>query len=185
MGRVRWLDRKASKRGEYAGKKEFASVFDSERAGLQRLALLLTADSETAKLCLFRAFRECITSSSVAKEWAFNWTRRMVIRNAIGLVMCPGGQSFVNTNDEAGKGFLALSPDDSLGAIATPESILDLPKFERFVFIICVLERYSILDCALLLGKSPRDVTEARHRVGNQAGQIDEMTDASHCLAIR
>jgi DNA-directed RNA polymerase specialized sigma24 family protein len=142
--------------------------------GLQRLALLLTTNSEAAKVCLTRAFRECIASSSVSKEWVLNWARRVVIRNAISLVMCPEGQSFVNTNDDADNGLIAFSPDDSLGAIAECEAILGLPEFERLVFVICVLERYSIHDCALLLGKSPREVNEVQHRVGKSTGQIDE-----------
>jgi len=170
---IRWFGKIVSERDEYARKEEFVSVFECERLGLQRLALLLTANSVTAKRCLIRAFRECITSSSVSREWVLSWTRRMVIRNAIGLLIDPGSQSFVNTNDDADNELIAFSPDDSLSAIATPKSILDLPEFERLVFVICVLERYSIHDCALLLGKSPQEVRRMRHRVGNQVGQID------------
>lgn len=177
--KVRWFGKTVSERCEYARKEEFVSIFECERVALQRLALLLTANSEAAKRCLIRAFRECVASSSVSKEWVLSWTRRMVIRNAICLVMGPGGQSFISTSDEANNGLIAFSPDDSLGAMATSESILDLPEFERFVFIICVLERYSIHDCALLLGKSPREVNEVRHRVGSQVGQIDELSDIS------
>jgi DNA-directed RNA polymerase specialized sigma24 family protein len=183
--KVRWFGKTVSDRCEYAREEEFVSVFECERVGLQRLALLLTANSEAVKRCLIRAFRECIASSSVSKEWVLSWTRRMVIRNAISLVMGPGGQSFVNTNDDADNGLIAFSPDDLLGAIATSESILDLPELERFVFVICVLERYSIHDCALLLGKSPREVNEVRHRVGNQVGQIDDSAMAhnvSRCV---
>lgn len=185
MMKVRWFPKTVSERCEYARKDEFVSVFDRERAGLQRLALLLTANSEAAKRCLIRAFRECIASSSVSKEWILSWTRRMVIRNAISLVMGPGDQSFVNTNDDADNGLIAISPDDSLGAFAESESILDLPEFERFVFVICVLERYSIHDCALLLGKSPREVNAVRHRVGNQVGQNDEPGNSSQRFVSR
>jgi DNA-directed RNA polymerase specialized sigma24 family protein len=182
---VRWLGQKASDRGEYAGKEEFAILFESERVGLQRLALSLTANSEVAKRCLVRAFRECIARSSVSKEWVLSWARRMVIRNAINLVMGRGGQSFVDTYDDADDGLNGFSPDDSLGAIAEAESILDLPELDRFVFVICVLERYSTHDCALLLGKSPRDVNEVRHRVGNHVGKIDEPRGISQHFAMR
>jgi DNA-directed RNA polymerase specialized sigma24 family protein len=155
-----------------------------ERPGLQRLALLLTANSQAANRCLISAVRECIATSSVSKEWVLSWTRRVVIRIAINLVMGSGGQSFVNTNDDADDGLVAFFPDDSLDAIAGSESILDLPEFERFVFVICVLERYSIHDCALLLGKSPRDIVEARQRVGNQLGHIDELRNISQHFAM-
>ena len=183
--KVRWFRKTVSERCEYARKDEFVSVFDCERAGLQRLALLLTANSEAAKRCLIRAFRECVASSSVSNEWVLSWTRRMVIFNAISLIMRPGGRSFVNTNDDADNGLIAFSPDDSLGAIAASESILDLPELERFVLVICVLERYSIHDCALLLGKSPRDINEARQRVDNQVGQIDGLSNISQRFAMR
>ena len=115
--KVRWFGETASERCEYARKEEFASVFASERVTLQRLALLLTANSEAAKRCLTRAFRECVASSSVSKEWVLSWTRRMVIRKAISLVMGPEGESLVNTNDHADSGFIAFSPDDSPGAM--------------------------------------------------------------------
>ena len=185
MTKVRWFGKTVSERCEYARKEEFVAVFDCERVGLQRLAILLTANSEAAKRCLSRAFQECIASTSVSKEWVVSWTRRMVIRNAISLVMGSGGRSFVNTNDDAGDGFVAFSPDDSLGVIAASGSILDLPEFERFVFVICVLERYSIHDCALLLGKSRRDINEARQRVGNQVGKIDGLSNISQRFAMR
>ena len=183
--KVRWLGQKANSRGEYATKEEFASVFECEGASLQRLALLLTANSEAAKRCLIRTFRECIASSSVYREWVLSWTRRMAIRNAISLVMGPGGQSFVNKNDDPDNGLIAFSLDDSLGTFAESEWILDLPELDRFVFVICVLERYSIYDCALLLGRSPRDINDARQRVGNEVGEIDKLSDFSQYVTMR
>jgi hypothetical protein len=184
VSRSRWLRRKAIDRGEYASKEEFVSVFDRERAGLQRLALLLTANSKVAERCLIGAFRQCIASSSVSKDWVLSWTRRVVIRNAISLVMGTGGQSFVNTNDDTDNESITFSPDDSRGALPKSESILDLPEFDRLVFVICLLERYSIHDCALLLSRSPREIDEVRHRVGNQVGQIDELGTISQGFAI-
>jgi len=182
--KIRWFGKTASERCEYAREEEFFRAFECERAGLQRLALLLTANSEVARRCLVRAFRECIACSSVSREWVLGWTRRMIIRNAISLVMGPGGPSSGSTNDDADNGLIAFSPDDSLGVTATPESILDLSEIERFVFVICVLERYSIHDCALLLGESPREVNEVRHRVGNQVGQMDELGKSSQPFAM-
>ena len=107
----------------------------------------------------------------------------MIIRNAIGLVMDRGGQSSASTNDDADDGSIAFSPYDWPGAVATSEPILDLPEFERFVFVICVLEHYSIVDCALLLGKTPREVIEVRYRVGDQVRQIDELGNSSQRFA--
>jgi DNA-directed RNA polymerase specialized sigma24 family protein len=183
--KIRWFGKRVMERYEYASKEEFVGAFERERVGLQRLALMLTKNSETAKLCLIRAFRECVAGSSVSKGWILTWARRVVIRNAISLVTCPGHPSFVNTNDDADSGLIAFSPDDSLGAIAEFESIFGLPEFDRLVFVICVLEHYSIHDCALLLGKSPREINEVRYRVGDQVGQIDEFCNSSRHFDIR
>jgi DNA-directed RNA polymerase specialized sigma24 family protein len=184
VSKVRWLSRqKKCDRGEYASKEEFVSVFECERVGLQRLALLLTANSEAAMRCLICAFRECIECSSVSRKWALSWIRRMVIRNAINLAMSPSRQSSVKTNVDADSASVAFSADDALSTMATYKAILDLPEFERFVFVICVLERYSVHDCALLLGKSPRELNEVRHWVGSQIGQIDERGVCSQCLS--
>ena len=182
--KIRWFGKHVSERSECARKEEFVGIFECERVGLQRLALMLTANSEAAKRCLVLAYRECIASGSVSKGWMLSWTRRMVIRNAINLVLGSGCQWCVNTNVEADDALIAFSPDDSPGAIATSETILDLPELERFVFVICVLERYSIHDCALLLGKSSREVNDVRNRVWNQAGQIGELNNMSQPFAI-
>ena len=48
---------------------------------------------------------------------------------------------------------------------ATPAriaAITALPAFERFVFVISVLERYSDQDCSLLLGSTRAEVIAAR-----------------------
>jgi hypothetical protein len=179
VSRVRWHKHETRARSEYACKEEFVKLFECERAGLQRLALLLTANSEAAKRCLSGAFRECIASSSVSKEWVLRWTRRMVIRNAINLVMGSEGESFDGVNVDADNEFVAFSLDDSWGAIAGSEWVLDIPGFDRLVFVICVLERYAMYDCALLLGRSPRIIKEARQRIANQLGQTDELSEMS------
>jgi DNA-directed RNA polymerase specialized sigma24 family protein len=178
--RVRQFGNVVRERCEYASKDEFASAFECERVSLQRLALLLTANKEAAKRCLILAFQECIASGSVFKGWVLNWTRRIIIRNAINLVVGRGGQSFVETKCDADNGLSAFPQDDSLGALAASGAILDLPELDRFVFVICVLERYSMHDCALLLGRSPRDINEARQRAGSLVGQIDELDYSSH-----
>ena len=185
MNRVNWFDKTVGERGEYARTQDFFSVFECERVGLQRLALMLTANSEVVRGCLIRAFRECISSNSVSKEWARSWTRRVVIRNAISLVMSPEAESFGNKSDDADNGLFAFSHDDSLSAIAECKWILNLPELDRFVFVICVIERYSMYDCALLLDRSLRDINEARQRVGNQVGQIIEVNDISQRFAMR
>lgn len=173
--KVRWFGKTKSERCIYANKEEFARAFESERAALQRLALLLTANKEAAKRCLILALRECLASGSVSQGWVPSWIRRMVIRNAISLVMDRGCHSLPNANHEADNGSIEFSPDDWQGAIPESKAILDLPELDRFAFVICALERYSMHDCALLLGRSPRDIDEAQQRAANQVRQTYEL----------
>jgi DNA-directed RNA polymerase specialized sigma24 family protein len=177
MTRGHWIGATGSERCDYARNEEFVTLFERERVRLQRLALLLTVNSQSARRCLIGAFRDCISSSSVSKEWVLSWTRRMVIRNAINIVMGQGGESLVNTNDEADNMCIVFFPDDSVGAIAEAKWIVECSEFDRLVLVIRVLERYSIHDCALLLGRSLRDIIEAEQRVANWIGQISELRD--------
>ena len=41
-------------------------------------------------------------------------------------------------------------------------AVLQLEPFERFVYVMSVLERYSDLDCSVLLGCARQDVIAAR-----------------------
>jgi hypothetical protein len=47
-------------------------------------------------------------------------------------------------------------------------AVLQLEPFERFVYVMSVLERYSDLDCSALLGCARRDVIAARIRALQQ-----------------
>jgi DNA-directed RNA polymerase specialized sigma24 family protein len=61
---------------------------------------------------------------------------------------------------------------DADAAIA---SILGLGDFERFVFVMSVLERYSDQDSSVLLGCSRQDVREARMRALQHVSESDRI----------
>jgi DNA-directed RNA polymerase specialized sigma24 family protein len=48
------------------------------------------------------------------------------------------------------------------------DAVLALEDFERFVFVMSVLEHYSEHECSLLLGCSPRQIREAQARTFGQ-----------------
>lgn len=134
----------------YAVNDEFQHLFATEMTDFFRLSLNLTADTETEESCLILAMRECIQSNFVviSRKWARAWARRAVIRNAIHLVQGkesakPGGSLSETTSN-------VQSQPSEYRITAVPESlaVLDLPDFDRLVFVICVLEHYSIVDCA-------------------------------------
>jgi hypothetical protein len=158
----------------YATADDFQQLFGREMTDLFRLSLNLTADAEKAECSLLLAMRECFASSSVSKEQAHTWARRMVVRNAIRLVL--GGENTLPSNTFCEtEADIHLQPTAyRMEALRDSLAILDLPDFDRLVFVICVLERYSILDCALLLRRSPKDVHDARVRATNQVVSIEE-----------
>jgi DNA-directed RNA polymerase specialized sigma24 family protein len=158
----------------YATADDFQKLFAREMADLFLLSLHLTADAATAESCLIRAMQDCFASSTVSKGWALIWARRAVIRNAIRMVL---EAKNANPNDipgEAGPAFLPQPREYSIGALRDSLAILELPDFDRLVFVTCVLERYSILDCALLLKRTPTDVNRARVRAMNHVVSAEE-----------
>ena len=158
----------------YTTTDDFQSLFAKEMSGLFRLSLQLTADAEKAENCLILAMRECFVNSTVSKRWALIWARRTVVRSAIRLVLGNEDAMPIDFCGDAGPDFHLQPSEYRIEALQDSLPILELPDFDRLVFVICVLERYSILDCALLLKRSPKDVNDARVRAINQVVSAEE-----------
>lgn len=150
----------------YAVNDEFQQLFATEMTDLFRLSLNLTADRESAERCLILAMRECLQSSCAfnSRELSRAWARRVVIRNAIHLVKREEGPN--PGGSPGGPTFHVQSRPNPYQATAVPESlaVINLPDFDRLVYVICVLEHYSIAHCAFLLSRSEKDVNDARVR---------------------
>ena len=138
---------KLAEKDIYATTDDFQGLFAREMTDLFRLSLQLTADAEKAETCLILAMRECFANGAVAKEWALIWTRRTIIRNAICLVFGTENGLPNDPHSDVGPDFHLQACGYRLEALRNSLTILALPDFDRLVFVICVLERYSILDC--------------------------------------
>jgi hypothetical protein len=158
----------------YATTNDFQKLFAREMTGLFRLSLNLTADAEKAESCLILAMRECFSNRAVAKEFALIWARRTVIRNAIRLVLGTKNAIPIDIYGEAGPDFHLQPSEHRIEELRDSLVVLELADFDRLVFVISVLERYSILDCALLLKKSPKEVNDARVRAISQVLSAEE-----------
>jgi DNA-directed RNA polymerase specialized sigma24 family protein len=156
-----------------ATSKDFEQIFADEMTDLFRLALFLTADAEQAESCLILAMRDCFSRSSVSRTRVHTWARRMVMRNAIRLVW----ETPRDILGESAFEFYLQPSEHRLEAMRESIAILTLPGFDRLAFVICVLERYSILDCALLLRKAPQDVHEAVVRATDQVVSAEQPKD--------
>lgn len=158
----------------YATAKDFEQLFAQEITDLLRLSLHLTADAEKAESCLILAMRDCLFRSVVLRARMGSWARRMVIRHAVHLSW---GTPHDIVEDSAFE--FQLQPSDyPLEELRESVTILTLPDLDRLAFVICVLERYSILDCALLLRKTPQEVHEAILRAVAQVVSVQRKTDA-------
>jgi hypothetical protein len=127
----------------YATQDEFCRTFAVEENSLYLLALLLTADASKAEQCFVAGLEDSIEGNRVFKEWVHSWSRRMIIKNAIQLISPVPGQNRAPHVSDPG----AVTLD--LGSELT--AVLQLAPLERFVFVMSVLEGYSIQDCSILL----------------------------------
>jgi len=71
----------------YATEEDFQQLFFAEITDLFRLSLQLTANAEKAERCLVDAMRDCFGNSAISRKFARVWAHRMIIRNAIRLVL--------------------------------------------------------------------------------------------------
>jgi DNA-directed RNA polymerase specialized sigma24 family protein len=140
----------------YAVASDFCRIFTEEMDGLYQLSFLLTADPGKAEQCFVSGFGECAGANRVFKEWARSWARRTIIQNAIRALQ-PTLERSVPSPAPGGAGEAEASDRSAILA-----ALLGLQTFERFVFVMSVLEKYSDQDCKTLLACSRQDIIRAR-----------------------
>jgi DNA-directed RNA polymerase specialized sigma24 family protein len=111
---------------------------------------------------------DCVKENRVCREWARSWAKRIIVENAIReLKPRPSFRSSspVVTVFSQGEESSDSNRDFDVNAV------LGLGVFERFVFVMSVLERYSHHECALLLGCSVWEIRQSRlHALEQLAG---------------
>ena len=131
----------------------FCDVFEQHTNALYLLALLLVADAEVAEECFLSGLDSCLDGRTVPQERAYSWSKRAIIKSAIRL-MAPAPEA--QTTNEA---------EDANQRVASPvDHVRRLQPFDRFVFVMSVLESYPNRECAVLLNCSVEDVVKARNR---------------------
>jgi DNA-directed RNA polymerase specialized sigma24 family protein len=155
----------------YASREDFHTIFSDHLNELYQLSFLLTRDPAKAERCLVGGIEDCVTGNSVFREWPRSWAKRTIVQNAIReLKPRP-----IHSNSPLSEIYL---PDigrlsSGPGGHFAIDVVLGLEDFERFVFVLSVLEHSSERDCGLLLGCSAREVREARGRA------LEELMDSS------
>ena len=146
-----------SLRSSYVEAGDFCAIFEQDMNTLYSLALLLTSDHETAEQCFLVAFDDCLHGSELFTGWERSWSRRAIVKQAIRTV-----RPRLEDSDSA------LMPH--MGTEDVPRRLMQLRPFDRFVFAMSVLERYTVRECAALLNCVPSDVEKARSRVLQSLG---------------
>ena len=146
----------------YATPADFCRIFENDMSRLYLLCYLLTADHGMAEECFARSLEDVTGANRVFRDWAESWTRRTIIHNAIQMIRPrPSDNSVSNTR---------VQPDSNDPAPIS--AVVQLPPFERFVFVMSVLERQSVRECSLLLGCVRDEVRASRVLALQQIGVI-------------
>ena len=147
----------------YATRRDFCRIFEKDMNRLFLLSFLLTGDRTIAEQCFVGGLLIAQEGSYVFKEWAEFWTHRAVIQNAIRMIRrLKAADDIRSTADQ--------STDDAPDP-AEIAAIVELPAFERFAFVMSLLETYSDQECSILLGCSRGDVAAARTRALERLGK--------------
>jgi hypothetical protein len=168
----------AMRRNGYATCQDFLRIFDQDMNGLYQLSFLLTGDHQTAERCFVAGIDDCAQENRVFREWARAWAKRVIVENAIRELHPRRSHA----NSSALLRAVFSHNQQSSGPIGhfDVDAVLGLADFERFVFVLCVLERYREHECALLLGCSASEVRDARTREIEELASNGEMPSSRY-----
>ena len=145
---------------DYATVKDFCRVFSESTDELYQLSFLLTADHRKAEQCFVAGLQDSVKENHVFKQWARSWAKRTIIQNAIReLKPRP-----LPISSPLGLPPCGVPLPSDQGRHFEVDFILAVDHFERFVFVMSILEHYSEHETSILLGCSLRDVRETRAR---------------------
>src|SRR5580700_9107976 len=162
---------------QYATCEDFRKILDEDLNRLYQLSFLLTADHQKAERCFVASVEDCANESRVFREWARPWTKRVVVENAIREL-----KPRPSPADSCPLPSLRNQQSSSPTGHFTADALLRLADFERFVFVLCVLERYRKNDCTLLLGCSASQVREAWTRAIETLASIDQVVVSTNSV---
>lgn len=163
----------------YPTRSDPCRTFKQDMKTLYLLALLLTAEQHAAERCFASSLGDCMDLRSALNQWTDSWTRRVVVQNAIRMI-----RPAMNHNEE-------ITPSHCSSALPklnpALRAVLQLKAFDRFVFVMSVLEGLSASDCSRLLRCAKRDVIAARAQALVQLATIsrEEVLQAGRGMALR
>jgi hypothetical protein len=151
------------------------NILTDEMHSLYLLSFLLTADLDKAEQCFVSGMGECGEEIGVFMAWAQASARRTILKRAIRII--------VPTPERADDfSFALLKGPAASGKTNLFDAVVTLNAFERFVYVMSVLEKQSDDDCSTLLRCSRLDVIIARalalQRLANPRNPCDRSVEA-------
>jgi hypothetical protein len=146
------------------------NILTQEMHSLYLFSFLLTADNDIAEQCYVCGLGECVEGIGVFMDWVRSWARQTILKHAIRMIM-PAPEHMDNLSSISLKGATTSGKNNLFAAI------VGLSAFERFVFVMSVLEKQSDEDCSMLLGCSRRDVMIARELAFKRLADTDDTYD--------
>jgi hypothetical protein len=126
--------------------------------------LVLTRDHEKAEQCFVAGLDDAAAKgNNIFKDWARSWAKRAIIKNAIRALQPHPGAAYSP---------MFVGPKEQ----SAMDNLMAVGDFERFVFVMSVLECHSDHECAVLLGCSLQDVRTARIRAFEQLASSQVLT---------
>jgi hypothetical protein len=169
----------APRRNEYANGSEFCAIFMNDLNSLYSLALMLTGNSGNAEECVAGALEDCLRAAgAVFKPWAKSWSRLSVIERAIRMV-----------TPKAAYASESLADVDNASNLPNElASVIRLDAFRRFVYVLAVLEKYSIREVAILLKHGKQEVAvatkQAMRLLGEAQKEVSELLPTSSAATL-
>jgi hypothetical protein len=152
-------------RADHAKVADFCKVLDTDMKPFYLLAFLLTANRKEAEECLLSTVEGC-DQNCVFKEWTRSWIKRCLIAEAIHIVFSSSGESGERRNLWF-EGLGEPRVSDVFNALT------GLDTLERFVFVMSILEGYSLRECSLLLECSMRSVVQLQACALRKLAELD------------
>jgi DNA-directed RNA polymerase specialized sigma24 family protein len=161
-----------SAENQYATAEDFLRIFDEDLSPLYQLSFLLTGDPQKGEMCFVAGIERCANETRVFRQWARAWTKRVIVESAIRELQPRLSSSSSSLRSVFSHHQQSSSPSRHFDA----EAVLRLADFERFVFVMRVLECYRESECAFLLGCSASQVREACTRAIQALASIGQVS---------
>jgi DNA-directed RNA polymerase specialized sigma24 family protein len=141
----------------YATSVDFCRVFNDHMNHLYTCAFLLLADHTKAEQCFVKSLEDCLAAGPVFTNWTVTYAHRTIVKTALEMFSVSRSETLIDRQSQEKPKVESCPNGHPLAA-----AITSLPIFQRFVYVLSVLEGYSDGECASLLASGIAEIVAAR-----------------------